>query len=143
MKTIWSKQKEIQAAAYYLRYQVFVIEQGISPNAEFDAYDTSETIYGVGFIDNMPVATIRYQQISTTTLQPDRFCVLAAYRKQGFGKQLLLALEELAKENHCQEAILSAETSALNFYQKLGYHVISEVFLEDGIACMKMQKKLG
>ncbi|WP_429958604.1 GNAT family N-acetyltransferase [Enterococcus sp. AZ196] len=38
--------------------------------------------------------------------------------------------------------MLSAELSAQSFYERRGYQVISAVFEEDGIPCVKMQKEL-
>ena len=36
MKEIFGASPELQAAAFFLRYQVFVLEQNILPELEFD-----------------------------------------------------------------------------------------------------------
>lgn len=52
----------LQAAAFSLRYEVFVLEQGISPEDEFDWRDTRGQMYFVAFAENRPVGTLRYQK---------------------------------------------------------------------------------
>lgn len=142
MKEYFGALPEIQSAAFYLRYQVFVIEQEIAPDLEFDLLDTPDRKYLVFFKENIPVGTIRYQKIDELTLNPDRLCVGRDYRKQGLGKKLLKRIEEQAISEGCIHSILSAEVSAQSFYEKLSYRVVSDVFEEDGIPCVKMQKDL-
>ncbi|KAF1296047.1 GCN5 family acetyltransferase [Enterococcus sp. JM4C] len=142
MKLVSGNQQWLQAAAFYLRYQVFVLEQGIAAEDEFDTLDESEEIlYLVYFDGSLPIATLRYQKLDTQTLNPDRFCVSKAYRKNGIGKKLLLIAEEKAQEEGCTRAVLSAELTATTFYEKLGYTVSSSPYEEDGILCVKMEKK--
>lgn len=142
MELFWGTNKALQAAAFYLRYQVFVLEQRIAPEDEFDELDNDQTLYGIYFEGTEPIATIRYQKDSPTQLHPDRFCVAAPYRNRGIGKKLLLALEAKGITDGCQTSILSAEITAQHFYENLGYQQISEPFLEDGIHCVTMKKNL-
>lgn len=133
---------ELQAAAFYLRYQVFVLEQNISAELEFDSLDTPDRQYLVFFEKQLPVATVRYQKLDQLTLNPDRLCVHPNYRHQGLGMKLLKQIELRALQEGCQFSILSAEVSAQSFYEKAGYRVVSDIFEEDGIPCVKMQKEL-
>lgn len=142
MREIFGSEPATQAAAFYLRYQVFVLEQGISPELEFDALDTPDRRYIVLFDGNIPVATARFQTIHNTILNPDRLCVARSFRQQGLGKKLLSKLEKLGLAEGYETSLLSAEVSAQIFYEKSGYHVVSDIFKEDGIPCVKMQKAL-
>lgn len=142
MKLIFDNSLQTQAAAFYLRYQIFVLEQKIASEFEFDQLDTPDRKYVVIFDKDLPVATVRFQKIDDETLNPDRLCVHANYRKQGLGEQLLDQIEKQGTKEGCQRSILSAEVSAEGFYKKLGYQVISDVFEEDGIPVIKMQKNL-
>lgn len=135
-------EKQIQAAAFYLRYQVFVLEQEIDPQDEFDALDDDWRHYFVLFDGKRPIATLRYQALDEHTLQPDRFCVAKAFRNCGNGRRLLQACEKQGIKDGFTQSQLSAELSAKTFYQKAGYQVVSEPFYEDGISCVKMAKKL-
>ncbi|MGO3912698.1 GNAT family N-acetyltransferase [Enterococcus viikkiensis] len=142
MREIFGSEPATQASAFYLRYQVFVLEQGISPELEFDALDTPDRRYIVLFDGNIPVATARFQTIHNTILNPDRLCVARSFRQQGLGKKLLSKLEKLGLAEGYETSLLSAEVSAQIFYEKSGYHVVSDIFKEDGIPCVKMQKAL-
>lgn len=140
MKIFWGNEPWIRGAAYYLRYKVFVLEQGISPLEEFDELDDDKRIYGVCLQEDLPVATIRYQKDSEIQVHPDRLCVLAKKRSTGLGAALLTALEKRSIAEGCRQAVLSAEVEAVEFYEKLGYQVVSEPFFEDGILCVRMKK---
>lgn len=143
MKEYFGASPELQAAAFYLRYQIFVLEQDILPELEFDQLDTPDRQYFVIFDDKLPVATIRYQKMNDLTLNPDRLCVHFDYRGQGLGANLLKSIEERAMNEGCCCSILSAEVSARSFYEKADYQVISDIFEEDGIPCVKMKKILS
>lgn len=142
MKEYFGASPKLQAAAFYLRYKIFVLEQNILPELEFDKLDTAKRQYVVFFEENLPIATVRYQKIDERTLNPDRLCVHPDFRKQGFGKKLLAQIEERAKKEGCHTSILSAELQAQRFYEKLDYRVSSAPFEEDGIICVKMKKDL-
>lgn len=63
-------------------------------------------------------------------------------RGEGYGKLLVYELEKYAKNNGMRTVILHARHYALGFYEKLGYEVCSEPFLEVGIEHQVMQKDL-
>lgn len=142
MKFIFGNDRWLQAAAFRLRYDVFVLEQGIDPKMEFDHLDDLEREYLVLFQDNLPLATLRYQTDFKTQLHPDRFCVQKAFRKQGLGKQSLLELERIGVSRGCTTSLLSAEIMVQSFYEHMGYHVCSDPYEEDGILCVAMKKFL-
>ena len=140
--TFFGSDHWIKAAAFYLRYQVFVLEQQIKPYLEFDEPTNAATNYFVTFKHKEALATIRYEVFDTKTISPDRFCVAKKARKQGLGSELLKTFETKAINQGYQFSLLTAEKQATLFYQKNGYQVISQEFLEDGIPCVKMRKKL-
>lgn len=142
MYTHFGNENWHQAAAFALRYEVFVLEQAISLQDEFDQLDTCDQNYFVVYEQSLAVATIRYQTQDNETIQPDRFCVKKAYRGNGIGKMLLLLLEEKAVKEGYSFSCLSAEIEAVSFYEKLGYATSSEEYLEDRVPCIEMRKKL-
>lgn len=131
-----------QAAALALRYEVFVLEQGICLKDEFDGLDTTARKYYVAYDNSLIIGTVRFQKKNALTLQPDRLCVKKKYRKNGIGTQLLFLLEEKGRQDGCTQAVLSAEIAAIPFYERNGYHVQSEGYLEDGLFCVEMGKIL-
>lgn len=142
MKEYFGASPELQAAAFYLRYQIFVLEQNILPELEFDKLDTPDRQYLVLFDEQQPVATVRYQKLDEQTLNPDRLCVHADYRVHQLGTRLLDYIEKRAIQEGCRSSILSAVVPAKAFYEKQGYHAISDIFEEDGVLCIKMKKAL-
>ena len=141
MNVHFGSQKWIIGASFYLRYQVFVLEQGILPELEFDETDAVYS-YFLLMDDLTPVATLRYQKKTATCFQPDRFCVAKEYRHQGFGSKLLALAEKKAQQEGFLESYLVAEMSATEFYIKQGYLICTTPFLEDGISCVEMKKLL-
>lgn len=143
MHTHFGCERWHQAAAFALRYDVFVLEQGISLQDEFDELDTPEQNYFVVYDHSLAVATIRYQKKDGDTIQPDRFCVRKEHRNKGIGRTLLRLLEDKATKEGFIFSILSAEKTAVSFYQSLNYEVNSDEYIEDGLVCVEMIKKIS
>ncbi|MGM9903976.1 GNAT family N-acetyltransferase [Enterococcus hirae] len=141
MEYFFGKEEWLKAASYYLRYQVFVMEQEILAELEFDGKDAYYPNL-LFFKNNQPIATLRYQNQETNRIQFERFCVAKDFRKQGIGQKMLDFAENKAKTEGYTEAFLIAELTAVPFYEKQGYISCSQPFLEDGILCIEMQKPL-
>ncbi len=139
---IFDNQQWVKAASYFLRTLVFVQEQKISAKAEFDAYDSDQTNYLVIFNHQYPIATGRYQQDDLKTVRPDRVCVKKEWRKKGLGRRVILELEQQGRKNKCTLSRVHGEKQAIPFYEKLGYQIVSDEFIEDGVICVKLEKKL-
>lgn len=128
-----------------IRTKVFVEEQMVPVEEEIDEYDViGPNAYHILIIDEgVPVATGRLIYYKAGTAKMQRIAVLKAYRVKGYGRVLLLAMEELARELGLEASILDAQCQAENFYKKLGYEVIStEPFYDAGILHVRMQKTL-
>ncbi|MCE2962685.1 MAG: GNAT family N-acetyltransferase [Chitinophagales bacterium] len=65
------------------------------------------------------------------------------FQGKGFGKELYLHCEEELKKQGVNEIYCHARKSALVFYQKLGFKIVSEEFEEVGIPHYKMKKNLA
>lgn len=142
MKVYFGSALWLQMAAFQLRQEVFVHEQGIPADLEFDALDTPQQDYFLIMANQVPVAAMRYQKDTPQQLHPDRFCVKKAVRDRGIGQLLLHAAEQKAYIEGCRLSCLSAEIAACGFYEKQGYHVVSSPYTEDGIVCVSMRKKI-
>lgn len=120
--------------AQRLRVEVFVIEQGVPIELEWDESDTV-SIHAVAYDeDNQAVATGR--------LLPDghigRMAVNYSMRGRGLGTLVLQALLEQARREGHQHLILHAQTQATGFYVRQGFVEEGEQFMEAGIAHVKM-----
>ena len=85
--------------AFTIRKEVFVEEQGVPLEDEFDEFDTlnglSEHI--LVYYNEQPVGTGRVRWVDGLG-KLERICILKPYRKFGLGKVIIRALEEIAEE---------------------------------------------
>ena len=115
---------------------MFVKEQGIPEELEFDQYDKESIHLGL-YIDNQLVGTIRLIEINDDLCKIGRFVVKQAYRGFGIGKLICLHVLNTTKY---QSFIVHAQTNKFGFYQKCGFVVCGSEFMEDGIPHIKMIK---
>jgi YbgC/YbaW family acyl-CoA thioester hydrolase len=133
---------ELGEGAGAVRRSVFIEEQRIPKELEWDAHDESAV---------HAVARNRLGQvIATGRLVPGepgqgrigRMAVHRVLRGGGHGAAVLRALEEAAKARGDREVALHAQRSAEAFYRRLGYEVHGEPFEEAGIAHIEMRRAL-
>lgn len=120
-----------------VRDEVFVLEQNVDPEEEFDERDRFCT-HVVVYNGDIAVATGRLD------LEKDgkigRVAVRKDYRQQGLGRLVMQRLEAFAMEKSAPRLWFHAQTHAVPFYEKLGYRVCSEEFLEANIPHVQMEK---
>ncbi|TQR11004.1 GNAT family N-acetyltransferase [Psychrobacillus soli] len=127
--------------AFHIRKEVFVKEQGVPIDAEFDEFDTldGQCEHILVYYEEQPVGTGRLRTVDGLG-KLERICILENYRKFGLGKVIISGLEEMAKEMGLSKVKLHGQTHAEGFYVKLGYQTSSDVFMEDGIPHILMIK---
>lgn len=131
-----------QAAAYYVRMQVFVLERNIAIENEFDKNDHDGTVYVVLYDNEKPVATGRFLKTDDHIVRPGRIAVLKDYRNKGLGELVITELEKYAQNEGCHTSVIHGELSAAGFYEKLGYRRDPGVYEEDGVPCVTLKKTL-
>lgn len=129
--------------AFQIRKEVFVEEQGVPLEDEFDEFDTlnERCEHIMVYYNEQPVGTGRVRWVDGLG-KLERICLLEPYRKFGLGKIIIKALEEIAEEKGITQVKLHGQTQAEGFYKKLGYHTSSNIFMEDGIPHILMLKEL-
>ncbi len=128
----------MQAAAQAVRTAVFVHEQGIAPEDEWDA-DDATALHAVLFdLNGQPLGNARLLQPSAGLAKVGRMAVLKEARGQGYGARLLQALLREARRRSNKEVRLSAQRTAEKFYAAHGFVVVGEPFDEVGIAHVEM-----
>ncbi|MFD0677839.1 MULTISPECIES: GNAT family N-acetyltransferase [unclassified Paenibacillus] len=128
-----------------IRYEVFIQEQQVDESLEIDEFDQSpDACVHVLLLDNgQALATGRMRPYDETTMKLQRIAVRKEQRGTGAGKTIVLALEDLAREQGFDYSLLDAQCQAEAFYHKLGYVTLSpEIFLDAGIPHVRMKKKL-
>lgn len=131
----WS---ELQAGASKVRTEVFVEEQGIAREDEWDEADAT-AVHAVLYNRlDQPIATGRLLQPAPGVAKIGRMAVRRAVRGAQHGAEILQALLQAAAQRGDREAQLHAQRSAEGFYRRLGFAVSGEPFDEVGIAHVEM-----
>jgi predicted GNAT family N-acyltransferase len=124
-----------------IRRQVFVVEQKVSAQEEYDELDPLCQHF-LALLEDQPVGTARLYVTQESQGKAQRVAVLKNFRRHGVGRALMLALEQQARHLGCFHMTLSAQVAAIPFYQTLGYVACSDEYIEANIAHRKMQKSL-
>lgn len=85
--------------AFSIRKEVFVREQGVPLENEFDAFDklNGQCEHILVYYEEQPVGTGRIRNVDGVG-KLERICILPAYRKFGLGKVIVAALEKIADQ---------------------------------------------
>ncbi len=130
----WNSERNILAK---IRRQVFIEEQNVPEDMEWDEHDSSSTHF-LATLDNKVIATARLK----TDGQIGRMAVLAEYRNKGIGSKLLKFVLLTAKQQKQKNVYLHAQVSAIPFYKKHGFTACGDVFYEANIPHREMSKKI-
>ena len=122
-----------------LRQAVFVAELGIPVELEADAHDAGATHAVLRNHLGMPVATGRLLQEAPGVGRIGRLAVDGRLRGAGWGRMVLDALLDAARARGDQRLVLDSEASAQGFYQRAGFVVRGEPFVEAGIHHVSME----
>ena len=71
-----------------------------------------------------------------------QMCVVPQYQQQGYGRQLLQAVEHQLRQRGVMAISMAARVTACDFYQALGYQTCGEEFLSVTIPHVRMKKTL-
>ncbi|MDO8333032.1 MAG: GNAT family N-acetyltransferase [Pseudomonas sp.] len=125
--------KKDQIALRRIREAVFIAEQAVPAELEWDADDAS-AVHFLAFEGEYPMGTAR--------LLPDghigRVAVLKDWRGLKVGDKLLRAVIEEAEKRGLKQQMLSAQVHASSFYERFGFSVVSGEFLDAGIPHVDM-----
>ncbi|PHX44226.1 GNAT family acetyltransferase, partial [Pseudomonas syringae pv. syringae] len=115
---------------------VFIAEQSVPPELEWDAEDAG-AVHFLAYEGEYAVGTAR--------LLPDgeigRLSVLRDWRGLKVGEALLDAVIHEAEQRGLKPLKLSAQVQAVEFYQRFGFSVISDEFLEAGLPHVDMLRE--
>lgn len=132
----WSEQQPVAQA---IRYAVFVIEQNIPVELEWDDMD-AVCLHAVAYDANG-------ESLGTGRLLPDghigRMAVKKRARGAGVGGAILDALVVAAQERGDQAVMLNAQTQVESFYMRHGFSREGEEFMEAGIPHIAMRRVLA
>ncbi|MFJ1268559.1 GNAT family N-acetyltransferase [Legionella lytica] len=121
-----------------IRHQVFVEGQNVPLHEEIDGLDAGSEHY-ILFLNQQPAGTARVRYIDDFA-KIERVAILDAYQGQGLGHVLMNFIIETIQQNpQVKKAKLGAQSYAIPFYEKLGFVVSSDEYLDAGISHKDMQ----
>ena len=126
---------ELFAAARNIRQTVFVEEQKVTNEEEFDGLDDDAIHYLVYY--NEKIAGTGRRRITENGHKLERFAVYKEFRGKQVGKHLLQAMMQDVLPTK-KTIFLNAQVSAQNFYAKYGFVKEGEMFLDANIEHFKM-----
>jgi len=125
--------------AFAIRREVFIIEQRIAEDEEYDGLD-KDCLHFVALSGAQVVGTARVCFLSKESAKIERMAVLKYFRRKGIGTGILSTIEEELKSRTCAEAVLHAQMTAVPFYSACGFTATGSTFYEANIEHIKMQK---
>jgi len=121
---------------------VFVGEQGIPESEEWDAADAT-ALHAVAINAlGQAVGTGRLLAAEPGVGKIGRMAVHRALRGTGVGAAVLAALIEAARTRGDHTLRLSAQRTAMGFYQRQGWQCVGEPYDEVGIPHQTMERRL-
>ena len=124
-------------ASRLIREEVFVMEQQVPPEIEYDEFEESST-HILASLNGLPVGTARWRKTQHGQ-KLERFAVLKSARGKGVGEALVqFVLDQI--EDY-EPAYLNSQVSAIAFYPRLGFEETGGIFYEAGIPHRKMIRK--
>ena len=132
--------RELQGALD-VRREVFVEEQGISEDLEYDGND-SNALHVVVKDGERVIATARVQFPTSGQAKIERMAVLKTFRHKGIGGGMMAFLDEELENRQVEQVILHAQCAVAAFYRSCGFEESGLPFLEAGIKHIEMQRRL-
>ncbi len=127
-----------------LRSEVFIVEQQCVYQ-DIDGKDDSS--YHLFALDKGMIAAylrILEKGSSYNEISIGRVLIAKNYRGKGLGRELMLKAIDFIDNTIKEDAIrISAQEYLVKFYRDLGFDIVSDVYLEDGIPHIEMLYEKG
>jgi predicted GNAT family N-acyltransferase len=136
IKRITFKDKDYAEMAFAIRRKVFVEEEGVDANLEYDIYEETAHHYLL-FLSGRPIATARWRE-TVEGIKMERFAVLPEFRNRGFGE---IMLREMLSDTvpMKRKIYLHSQLRAVPFYERNGFEKKGEIFYEAGLGHYYME----
>ncbi len=123
-------EKLLFSEALGIRKRVFVEEQKVPPELEYDDFE-NESHHYLLFYNNEPISTARWRN-TEKGIKLERFAMLQEYRNKGVGSELL---QRIMKDVSSlgKKIYLHAQIKAVSYYERVGFVKKGDVFVEAGI----------
>ena len=127
--------------AFEVRRRVFVDEQGIAEELDFDGND-GKALQMVVKDGAEVVGTARVRFLDAKQAKLERMAVLDGFRRMGIGREITGFLIEELRNRQVEQVVLHAQYSVVAFYKSCGFEESGLPFWEVGIKHIKMRRQL-
>ena len=126
---------------FYIRTEVFVVEQKCLPSEEFDELD-AQARHFLLFEGLKAVATGRFRK-TEKGIKIERIATLMEYRGKGYASQIIQHLFQVAEEAFPENNYfyLHAQVTVMPLYESLGFKPYGPTFIEADIVHQAMELK--
>ena len=124
-----------------LRMEILRKPLGLEFSAEEFDKEKKDLLIGA-FEDDKLMACCILTPLSTACYKLRQMAVRQKMQRLGIGALMLQFAENLARDARYSIMILNARTTAIGFYEKMGYSIHGDEFIEVGIPHVEMRKKL-
>lgn len=140
---VWIVKTEIQMQdVFKVRKVVFVEEQNVPIDEEIDQFEEEATHFIAYSDEGIPIGAGRFRTIDDFG-KVERICVLSDFRNKGIGQLIMNRIIDFAKEKQFLKIKLNSQTHAIPFYERLGFRIISDEFMDAGIPHRTMELNLN
>ena len=127
-------------ASCQVRLDVFVAEQGVPAELELDEWD-QKAHHFIALDADKVVATLRII-LQDDTAKLGRLAVLKTFRRQGIATQLMHHAMQFCQQQGIHSITLDSQVSVQDFYTKMGYQTVGDIFADAGIPHITMVQNI-
>lgn len=133
---------ELLEKAFQIRREVFVVEQQVPAEEEFDEYEATSRHWVALDEHGLPVGAARWRRTGKG-IKLERFVVKMSHRGEGLGGRLVQrVLDDIqAQAGSGQYLYLHAQLPAVSLYARFGFQPKGEQFLECDIWHYLMERR--
>ena len=135
----WDSEEYRQALE--LRRRELRLPLGLDFSAEDEASERDQTHY-VAWIDDQIVGCVSTVSLGDGIVKVRQMAVRSSHQRKGIGMFLMKHVEAAMDQLNHRCVKLHARQSAAGFYEKLGYQVHGEPFIEVSIPHVVMSKRI-
>jgi ribosomal protein S18 acetylase RimI-like enzyme len=127
------------AAELDLRYRVLRAPLGLSRQQTLSPFEDA-SLHILAVDDDVVVGCVLFRPLAARQGRLYQMAVEPDRQRSGIGAQLVAALEAEVARRGFDEVVLHARAAAVGFYERAGYVVDGDPFVEVGIPHVKMRK---
>ncbi|MFI9105213.1 GNAT family N-acetyltransferase [Streptomyces fildesensis] len=147
VRVVAAQDTDGMAAVHAIRHEVFVVEQNVPAELEWDGKD-DRAVHVLAPAAGTGRLLLGADAAAKNGGDPDtavlgRLAVLKPARGTGVGARLVAALEDEARRLGLAGVYLESQVHAIAFYERLGYTPFGPEFPDAGIAHRAMRRSLG